>query len=231
KEKVPHYLIFFAIVVITLLYIVSIQWDKIDDTNVKINGKLINPLFLNLAHPIVFICLGYILLRLILFILDVTNTGVGWLEGNQVSGFSVMILMLLLSLTITDAAVTFGRRWLGDDKYSLAESGISLMVNIKRWKELPALGRSSMPGSFWNKESVQNRTIIKVPSPIPGSSLTQNSAVIHEDVQRTSVPDHSRPITKKYIYYDKMFSTLTHEVDSNSKPDSGPTMERRPKGP
>ncbi|MCL7413492.1 MAG: PKD domain-containing protein, partial [ANME-2 cluster archaeon] len=246
KEKVPHYLIFFAILVITSLYIVSIKWDKIGDTNVKINGKLIDPRILNLAHPIIFICSGYVLLRLILYFLDVTNTGAGWLEGNQIRSFSVMILMFILSLSITDAAVTFGRRRLGDNKYSLAESGISLVVNIKRWKELPsmvaesshaakqlsALNRpSKMLSNLLNRESVKKGITMKVPSPIPGRPLTRKSAVIYEDVEHTSVPEHPRPITKKYIYYDKIFNELTPDVDPDSKPDSGPIMEKRPRGP
>ncbi len=266
KEKVPPFQVFLAFFVIISSYIVGIKWDKMDDTNIKINGELINPLFINIVHPIVIICFGYVLMRLMLYILDVTNIGVGWLEANQVSSFLIIILILVLSLLIIDAAVTLGRRRLGDDKYSLAESGISLaMVNIKKYKELPAmvdeLSRttkklptitkelhivmkeksglitprvdrpSNVPGSFWHKEPVRKITPIKVPAPMPGRTSKQKLDITNEDEEQTPVPEHSRPITKKYIYFDKLFSESPPEVGPDTKPNLGPNMEKRPKGP
>jgi hypothetical protein len=168
---------------------------------------------------------------------------------------------------IIDTAVTFGRRLLGDDKYSLVENGISLsMVNIKNSKELSAMvaessqpGKtmpaiikelpavtkgqsgliipsvdktSNVPGSFWQKEPVRKITPIKVPASIPGRTSKQKFDVTNEDAEQTPVPEHSRPTSKKYIYYDKLFSELPPEGGPDNKyKSSGTIMEKRPKGP
>ncbi len=97
-------------------------------TNVKVNEILANPQFRNIAHIIGTICLGYILMRLLLYILDATQIGFGWLEANQDSSFLIIILTLILiiSFLIIDVSVSLVRRRLGDMKYSVVENGISL---------------------------------------------------------------------------------------------------------
>ncbi|MCG7849766.1 MAG: PGF-pre-PGF domain-containing protein, partial [ANME-2 cluster archaeon] len=90
---------------------------------------------------------------------------------------------------------------------------------------------SNVPGSFWHREPGIKITPIKVPAPIPGRTSTQKLAVTNEDVEQTPVPEHSHPITKKYIYYDKLFSELPPDVGPDTTPNSGPNMEKRPKGP
>lgn len=109
-------------------------------TNEKVNEILANPLVRNVLHLISTILFGYVLLRLLLYILDATGIGLGWLEANQDSVFCVIILILILSLLIIDAGVSFGRRRLGDKKYSVAESGISLAkAGIQRLRVLPGI--------------------------------------------------------------------------------------------
>ncbi len=111
-------------------------------TNVKVNEILANPLFRNIIHLIGTICLGYILMRLLLYILDATQIGFGWLEANQDSSFLfiVLVLIFIISFLTIDAGLSLGRRRLGDMKYSAVENGISLArVGIRRSDELPGI--------------------------------------------------------------------------------------------
>ena len=90
---------------------------------------------------------------------------------------------------------------------------------------------SNVPGSFWHKDPVRKITPIKVPAPMPGRTSKQKLDITNEDEEQTPVLEHSRPISKKYIYYDKLFSELPPEDEPDIKPKSGPIMEKRPKGP
>ncbi len=66
---------------------------------------------------------------------------------------------------------------------------------------------------------------------MPGRASKQKLDITNEDEEQTPVPEHSRPITKKYIYFDKLFSESPPEVGLDTKPNLGPNMEKRPKGP
>lgn len=93
--------------------------------NVKVDEILTNPIFRNGLHLFGTIIFGYILLRLLLYLLDVTHFGVEWLTGHQTSGFLIIVLILILSVLLIDVAISQGRRRYIDEKYSIAETGIS----------------------------------------------------------------------------------------------------------
>ncbi|MCL7415735.1 MAG: PGF-pre-PGF domain-containing protein [ANME-2 cluster archaeon] len=181
--------------------------------NVKVNEILTNPLVRNVLHLISTILLGYIVLRLLLYILGTTHIGLGWLEANQGSDFFVIILILIFSLLIIDAGISLGRRRMGDMKYSVAESGISLArVGIQRLRVLPGImkekaamiassgpKRSSPSGKSRQKEP----TIKELPTPDRIEPAPMNKAkkaskpILEKEPVTTKVPEPTRPIIKK----------------------------------
>jgi len=195
------------------------------ETNVKVNEMLANPLVRNVLHLICTIFIGYIVLRLLLYTLDATNIGLGWLEANQGSGFFVMILILILSLLAIDAGISLGRRRLGDVKYSVVESGISLAkASIQKSHELPvkvnekvkeksgtgiphAERPSGGPGGFGRKEPVIKETQIKKPAPVSGLNLKSEPAVKKEEMQPAPVMEPAHPEVKPEPTPSKVSST------------------------
>lgn len=195
-------------------------------TEIKGNEMLANPLVRNILHIISTIFIAYIVLRLLLYILDATNIGLGWLEANQSSGFFVMILMLILSLLAIDAGISLGRRRLGDVKYSVVENGISLAkASIQKSHELPvkvnekvkdksrtgiphAERPSGEPGDFGSKEPVKKETQIKRPAPISGLNQKSEPAAKNEEMRPAPVMEPTRPEVKPDPTSSEVSSTV-----------------------
>ena len=91
----------------------------------KIDTIMAHPLFNNAIHLLATLCFSYLLVRLILFILDVTQIGLGWLQTHKDASLLVLILLIIFSLAIVDLAISRGRRFVGDEKYSIVEIGLS----------------------------------------------------------------------------------------------------------
>ncbi|MDF1557473.1 MAG: PGF-pre-PGF domain-containing protein [ANME-2 cluster archaeon] len=183
------------------------------ETNVKVNEMLANPMVRNVLHLIGTILFGYIVLRLLLYILDATHIGLDWLEANQGSGFFIIILILVISLLIIDAGVSLGRRRLGDKKNSVAQSGISLArAGIKRSRVLPVMmkekavliasafpKRSGPTGKARRKEPA----IKEIPTPdrIEPASINKAKTISKQTLEKepvtAKVPEPTRPVIKR----------------------------------
>jgi|GEM_PF-5076798 len=93
--------------------------------NIDVDKILSNPLFRNGVHLLGTFIFGYILLRLLLLFLDTTQIGLGWLQTHQNGGLTIIIFILIFSLLVLDLAISRGRRHYNDEKYSIAEVGVS----------------------------------------------------------------------------------------------------------
>jgi PGF-pre-PGF domain-containing protein len=196
-------------------------------TNVKVNETLANPLVRNVLHLISTIFIGYIVLRLLLYILDATHIGLGWLEANQGIGFFVIILILILSFLAIDAGISLGRRRLGDVRYSVVESGMSLAkAGIKKSHELPVKGKdksgtgipraerpSGEPGGFGRKEPVIKETQNQKPEP----------AVKKEETRPAPVIEPTRPEVEKPLSYKEIIRELESDDVPEVKPEPAPS--------
>ncbi|MCL7413638.1 MAG: PGF-pre-PGF domain-containing protein [ANME-2 cluster archaeon] len=199
-------------------------------TDVNVDEMLDSPLFRNTVHLIGTIGTGYLLLRILLYILDVTKIGLRWLESHQDGGFLIMILVFVCSLLATDIGISFGRRRFGEVKYSVVESGISwVRDSIQKSPEVPlrvndntgtGIHRtdllSGVPGLSGGKEPVIQETKIKKPSPI--STLNQK----HE---LTPVPviEPPRYEREKHLSFDDIINELNTGDISEIKPESVPS--------
>jgi PGF-pre-PGF domain-containing protein len=196
-----------------------------------------NPLFRNAVHLIGTICIGYILLRILLYILDVTKIGFGWLESHQDGGLLIIILILILSLLAIDAGISLGRRRLGDVKYSVVESGISLAkAGIQKSHELlvkvkdksgtgihRAERPSGVPGGFGRKEPVIKETQIEKPAPVSGLNQKSEPVVEKEETRPSPVMEPTRPEVKKPHSFDENISELKPDEVPEVKPDLAPS--------
>jgi PGF-pre-PGF domain-containing protein len=196
-------------------------------TNVKVNEILANPQFRNIAHLIGTLCLGYILMRLLLYALDATQIGIGWLEANQDSSLLIIILVLIfiISFLIIDACLSLGRRRLGDMKYSAVENGISLArVGIRRSDEIPGLVKrgislaktsiqrsDELPGIVKEKARIVTSTILKIGS-LKGKVHQKNPARKEIPIpQRIKIATHTEPEPEFNIMFSESVQILLKE--------------------
>ena len=203
-------------------------------TNVKFNEILVNPLFRNAVHLIGTICIGYILLRILLYILDITKIGLGWLESHQDGGLLIIILILTLSLLAIDVGISLGRRRLGDVKYSVVESWISLVIAVthkspelsvkvkdKTGTGIPRAERpSGVPGGLGCKEPVIKETQNQKPAAISGLNQKPEPVDKKEETQPAPVMEPTRPEVEKSLSFDEIISEL--------KPDEVPEVKPEP---
>ena len=201
-------------------------------TNVKVNEILDNPLFRNVAHLIGTIFIGYILLRLLLYILDVTQIGLGWLETHRDSGLLIIILILVLLLLLIDAGISLGRRRFGDEKYSVVESGISrVRPGMKRLFELsgkvkekkdkgmpPAPAPTGVSGGFLRKEPVSRKAPLKTPEAIPGRTSEQKVPDKSDVKEPVPTPKPTRYEVGKFSTLDEIMSELQPGVEPSPEP-------------
>jgi len=206
-------------------------------TNVKFNEIMANPLFRNAVHLLGTICIGYILLRILLYILDVTKIGLGWLEFHQDGGLLIIILILILSILAIDAGISLGRRRLDDMKYSVVESGISLAkVGIQKSHELlvkvkdksgtgipRAEKPSGVPGGFGRKEPVIKETQIEKPAPVSVLNQKSEPVVEKEETRPSPVMEPTRPEVKETLSFDEIISELKPDEVPEVKPDLAPS--------
>ncbi|MDF1530966.1 MAG: PGF-pre-PGF domain-containing protein [Methanosarcinales archaeon] len=205
-------------------------------TDSKVNEMLDNPLFRNTVHLIGTLCIGYILLRILLSILDVTKIGIGWLEAHQDGGMFIIILILILSFLAIDAGISLGRRRLGDEKYSVVESVISLVravtrespelpelpdlslkVNGKTGTGIPRAERpSGVPDGLEFKGPVIRERQIKKPAPISGLNQKPEPALKKYETRHAPVMEPTRHEAEKHLSFDDIISELNagekHEV-------------------
>lgn len=205
-------------------------------TNVKFNEILVNPLFRNAVHLIGTICIGYILLRILLYILDITKIGLGWLESHQDGGLLIIILILILSLLAIDGGISLGRRRLGDVKYSVVESWISLVIAVthkspelsvkvkdKTGTGIPRSERpSGVPGGFGLKEPVIKETQIEKPATIPGLNQKPEPVDEKEETRPAPVMEPTPPEVKKPLSFDEIISELKPDEVPKVKPEPAP---------
>ncbi|MCL7475279.1 MAG: PGF-pre-PGF domain-containing protein [ANME-2 cluster archaeon] len=79
----------------------------------------------------------------------------------------------------------------------------------------PKERHSHVPDSFWHKEPDKKIVPIKVPAPIPGRTSKQTFAIILSDEEQIPDPEHSRQITKRYPYSNK----INPEMPSETSPE------------
>ena len=206
-------------------------------TNVKFNEILVNPLFRNAVHLIGTICIGYILLRILLYILDTTKIGLGWLESHQDGGLLIIILILTLSLLAIDVGISLGRRRLGDVKYSVVESWISLVIAVThKSPELPVKVKdktgtgipraerpSGVPGGFRRKEPVIKETQNQKPATISGLNQKPEPVDEKKEPQPAPVMEPTRPEVEKSLSFDEIISELKPDEVPEVKPEPAPS--------
>jgi len=76
----------------------------------------------------------------------------------------------------------------------------------------PKERHSHVPDSFWHKEPDKKIVPIKVPAPIPGRTSKQTFAIILSDEEQIPDPEHSRHITKRYPYSNKINPEMPSEA-------------------
>lgn len=105
------------------------------EANVRLDEIMVNPSFRKALHIIGTVAFGYILLMLTLFILDTTHLGTAWLETNQDTGFFIIILVLISLLFLMDHAISYARRYYGEEKNSIIDVGLTVAIsNIEKYE-------------------------------------------------------------------------------------------------
>jgi len=212
-------------------------------TDSKVNEMLDNPLFRNTVHLIGTMCIGYIFLRFLLYILDVTKIGLGWLETHQDGGLFIIILIFALSLLIIDEGISLGRRRFGDERYSVVESVISLVravtrespelpelpdlslkVNDKTGTGIPRAERpSGVPDGLEFKGPVIRERQIKKPAPMSGLNQKPEPVVKKYETQHAPVMEPTRRDVEKHLSYDDIISELKAGEKHEVKPEPVPS--------
>lgn len=96
-----------------------------DGIDARVSEIIENPNFRNVIHLVVIVSFGYLLMKLLLYIMDAAHIGLGWLAAHQDGGFLIIILFLALSVLAVDTALCMGCRRMGDVRYSFIEQVIS----------------------------------------------------------------------------------------------------------
>jgi len=105
------------------------------EANAGLDEIMANPSFRKALHIIGTVASGYILLMLTLFILDTTHLGTAWLETNQDTGFFIIILVLISLLFLMDHAISYARRYYGEEKNSIIDVGLTVAIsNIEKYE-------------------------------------------------------------------------------------------------
>jgi PGF-pre-PGF domain-containing protein len=105
------------------------------EANARLDEIMANPSFRKVFHIIGTVAFGYILLMLTLFILDTTNLGTTWLETHQDMGFFIIILILISLLFLMDHAISYARRYYGEEKNSIIDVGLTVAIsNIEKYE-------------------------------------------------------------------------------------------------
>lgn len=208
-------------------------------TDVNVDAIMDSSLFRNTVHFTGTICIGYLLFRILLYILDVTNIGLGWLESHRDGGFLIIIVVFICSLLAIDTGISLGRRRLGEVKYSVIESGISLVrdgiytsrelpqkVSDNTGTVIPGTPLSGIPGLSLDKEPVIQETKIKKPALI--SDLNPESAILEDELKPVPVMELPRQELEKHLSFDDIISKINTGGTLEFKPEPVPSITSAP---
>lgn len=188
-------------------------------TDVNVDAIMDSSLIRNTVHFTGTICIGYLLFRILLYTLDVTNIGLGWLESHRNGGFLIIMVVFICSLLAIDAGISLGRRRLGEVKYSVVERGISLVrdgiytsresprkASGNTGTDIPGIPPSGIPGLSLDKEPVIQETKIKKPALI--SDLNPESAIQEDELKPVSVMGLPRHELEKHLSFDDIIREI-----------------------
>jgi len=108
------------------------------EANAGLDEIMANPSFRKALH----------IIGTVAFILDTTHLGTAWLETNQDTGFFIIILVLISLLFLMDHAISYARRYYGEEKNSIIDVGLTVAIsNIEKYANIEKY-ESKSPETF-----------------------------------------------------------------------------------
>ncbi len=193
------------------------------EANVRLDEIMVNPSFRKALHIIGTVAFGYILLMLTLFILDTTHLGTAWLETNQDTGFFIIILVLISLLFLMDHAISYARRYYGEEKNSIIDVGLTVAIsNIEKYESKSPETFKPLIQKILTLSSTKEKKPPEIVEPVKQRPV-EIPAVVAEGVMKKEPPiikkeGDVREFLKELIERPIAKPEMTHKEVSNQQP-------------
>ena len=166
---------------------------------------------------------------LTLFILDTTHLGTAWLETNQDTGFFIIILVLISLLFLMDHAISYARRYYGEEKNSIIDVGLTVAIsNIEKYESKSPETFKPLIQKILTLSSTKEKKLPEMVEPIKQKPVetpapTETPAVVAERVMKQEPPiikkeRDVREFLKELIERPIARPEMTHKEVSNQLP-------------
>ncbi len=199
------------------------------EANARLDEIMANPSFRKALYIIVTVASGYILLMLTLFILDTTHLGTAWLQTHQDTGFFIIILVLISLLFLMDHAISYARRYYGEEKNSIIDVGLTVAIsNIEKYESKSPEKFKPLIQKILTLSSTKEKKLPEIAEPVKQKPIEtptpiETPAVVAERVMKKEPPiikkeDDVREFLKELIERPIARPEMTQTEVSNQLP-------------